>query len=88
MLPHRIVGDWPATTWHRNHGGKYEIDIGLAIERECARIAYLPAFAGRDASQIWYQERFAAQKRAQQTELAKLQQCWVAHGHLMNKEAP
>ena len=48
----------------------------------------LPALAGKDAFQISYQEQFAAQKRARQTELVKLQQCWVAHGYLMDGEAP
>ncbi len=48
----------------------------------------LPAMAGKDAFQIWYQEKFAAQKRVQQAEQAKLQQCWRAHGQLMEKEAP
>lgn len=48
--------------------------------------ASLPALAGKDAFQIWYQERFAAQKRAQQAELTKLQRCWAAHGGLMDKE--
>ncbi len=48
----------------------------------------LPAMAGKDAFQIWYQEKFAAQKRAQQAEQAKLQPCWTPHGQLMEKEAP
>ena len=48
----------------------------------------LSAMAGKDAFQIWYQEKFAAQKRTQQAEQAKLQQCWTAHGQLMEKEAP
>ena len=48
----------------------------------------LPALAGKDAFQIWYQEQFAAQKHGRQTELVKLQQCWAAHGHLMDREAP
>ena len=48
----------------------------------------LPAMAGKDAFQIWYQERFAAQKRAQQVELAKLRQCGTADGQLMEKEVP
>ena len=47
----------------------------------------LPALAGKDAFQIWYQEQFAAQKRAQQTELANLQQWSATNGQSMAKEA-
>ena len=40
-----------------------------------AAAAPFAAIAGKDASQIWQQERFAEQKRTDQMELAKLGAC-------------
>lgn len=45
------------------------------------------ASAGRDPFLILQIERAAAQKRAQQAELEKLQRCWQEHGHLMERQA-
>jgi hypothetical protein len=50
-----------------------------------ALLQSLPALAGKSQLDIWQQEKFAAQKHAQQAELVKLHECWLAHGHLMQK---
>ncbi len=45
------------------------------------------AHAGRDPFLILQIEKTAAQKRAPQAELEKLQRCWQAHGHLMESQS-
>jgi ribosomal protein S11 len=57
----------------------------IVVFSASALLQSLPALAGKSQFDIWQQEKFAAQKRAQQAGLAKLQECWLEHGHLMQK---